>query len=153
MEIKCKQIGQNMIVIIDNEQYSKKIIDTKDRDSLKNKVLLYNKKPSDSLKNQILKIISPTVVAKETKAIKKKGLEKAIKKESKKSSKSKNKGKNDNLVTKVEIEFKEGNFSEEEINRLESLLRKKKESIKSESKSEVREQDNSYNSGGRERNR
>ncbi len=156
MEIKCKQVGQNMIVVIDNEQYCKKMTETKDRDSLKNKVLLYNKKQSETLKNQILKIISPKVIEKEIKETKKKGIEKGIKKETKKITKLKGKvkeKKNDNLVTKVETEFKKGNFSQEEIERLEELLKKKKEAIKTEPKSEIAREDNNSNTHGRERNR
>lgn len=146
--IKCKQIGQNMIVFFGNEKHSKKC--TPDEiTSIKNKAKLYEKKPTEALKKQIINLLNKKVVEKEVKKSKENGIKKLIKKGTKKVSKKKvpsTKG----LVDKVETEFKEGNFTQDEIIRLEALLKKKKETI--EKKAEVKQQDNN-DGGSRERYR
>lgn len=57
--INFKSVGQNVILIIDNEKYSKKIEDKEIRASLKEKVEKYNTKPTKSLKTTILKEMLP----------------------------------------------------------------------------------------------
>lgn len=130
-EIKAKQIGLSMLLVIDGKKYSKKC--TKEEiSSIKNKVLLYEKKPSETLKKQILKLIDKTIIEKETIKAKEKGLKKAIKKSKSKVIKKKEESKS--LVDQVEQEFKEGNLTESEIKQLEDLLRKQKVSLQIEEK-------------------
>ncbi len=150
-QIKAKQVGLNMILVIEGTKYSKKC--TKEEiESIKNKVLLFNKKPNKTLQTTILGLIDKTIKEKEKKVAAKKGVKKAIKKEVKKVSKSKVKKESKaDLVTEVEVEFKAGNFSKEEIERLEALLKKKKEALKIEEKPVVKEQDNATNTRSRER--
>lgn len=149
-QIKLKQVGQNLIAIIDGKQYSKMFANKEERDSVKNKVLLYNKKPTKALQTAILKLIDKTIIEKETKIAKTKGVKKAIKKEVKKSAKKSPKKENDDLVKTVETEFKAGNFGEEQIKRLEDLLRKKRATL--EPKAVIKQED-SNNDGSRERYR
>lgn len=132
-EIKCKQIGQNLTIVIGKKTYSKRFDDKDKREAMKNKIALENKKPSESRRNQILKAFDKSIEEKETKVAKKKGLKKAIEKVRKAISKPK-KIDTTTLVETVEKEYQEGNFTEDEITRLENLLKKKKEEIRIEEK-------------------
>jgi len=132
-EIKCKQIGQNLTIVVDGKTYSKRFEDKDKREAMKNKILLENKKPLESRRNQILKAFDKSIEEKETKVAKKKGLKKAIEKVRKAISKPK-KIDTTTLVETVEKEYQEGNFTEDEITRLENLLKKKKEEIRIEEK-------------------
>lgn len=155
-EIKSKQVGKNLIVIIDGKKYTKVGKNTEELQPIKNKILLYNKKNSEALKKTIIKLVDKTVDEKEAKAAKKKGLKKGIKKEVKKSSKKKGKKTNTRtLVDTVKEEFTEGNFTDGEIKELEDLLRRKKEAVanKEEPQQEVAKQESSSNERSRERYR
>lgn len=132
-EIKCKQIGQNLIIVIGKKAYSKRFDDKDKREAMKNKIALENKKPSQSRREQILRAFDKSIEEKETKVAKKKGLKKAIEKVRKTISKPK-KVDTSTLVETVEKEYQEGNFTEDEITRLENLLKKKKEEIRKEEK-------------------
>ena len=151
-EIKAKQVGKNVIVIIDNQKFTK-VCTAEEATTLKNKILLFNKKNSKSLKEQILKLVDKSIKVKEEKEAKTKGIKKALKKVTKSVKSKFKKVESKSLVEQVETEFKEGNFSEEEIKRLEDLLKKKKEALISEPKAEVKAQDSTSDNGSRERYR
>lgn len=154
-QIKAKQVGLNMIVVINEQKYSKKC--TKEEiDSIKNKILLYNKKPTKTLENQLIKMFDKTIEKKEIEKAKAKGIKKTIKKTTAKVKKNSNKkGDNQGLIEEVKTEFKSGNFTKEQIEELENLLRKKKEALVKgeEPKAIVQQQDNPTNGGTRERYR
>ena len=132
-EIKCKQVGQNLTIVIGKKTYSKRFEDKDKREAMKNKIALENKKPSQSRREQILRAFDKSIEEKETKIAKKKGLAKAIEKVRKSISKPK-KMDTTTLVETIEKEYQEGNFTEDEITRLENLLKKKKEEIRKEEK-------------------
>lgn len=54
--VQLKVIGQNVILIVDNEQFSTKIVEKKDRENIKVLVDSYLKKPSDKVLDNILKM-------------------------------------------------------------------------------------------------
>ena len=54
--VQLKVIGQNVILIVDNEQYSTKLVEKKDRENVKVLVDSYLKKPSDKVLDNILKM-------------------------------------------------------------------------------------------------
>jgi hypothetical protein len=122
-EISAKQIGLNIIVIIDGEKYSKKS-DATEIASIKNKILLYNKRPDSKRKQDIIRIFDKKIGEKEKKEATKKGLKKAIKKVKKE--KVVKKKEDLSLVDSVVKEYKDGNLTDEEIQTLEDLLKKKK---------------------------
>lgn len=131
-EIKAKQVGNNLIVVIDGKKHTKVCKTKKESDVIKNKILLFNKRNTKTLKGEILNLVDKTIKAKEEKTAKEKGLKKAIKKATKKIAKKSPKKVEDTktLVEQVESEFHSGNFSDDEIKRLEDLLAKKKEEAK-----------------------
>ena len=79
-EISAKQIGNNLIVIIDGKKYTKVCKDKKEIDPIKNKILLYNKRNTVALKEEILSIVDKVTQKKEEQKTKEKGLKKSIKK-------------------------------------------------------------------------
>lgn len=152
-QIKSRKVGNKLFATIEGKVYQKVCTD-EEVESIKNKILLYNKKPTKTLLNTIIKMIDKTIEKKEVATAKEKGVKKAIKKvtKSKAKAKSTKKAEPKDLITEVETEFKAGNFNKEEIERLEDLLRKKKEAIKEEPKAVVKQQD-SNDGGYRERYR
>lgn len=64
-EISFKQIGQNVIVIVDGQQFTKKMAEKSDRESLKEKILTFNKKNTVTLQKEIVAVF--TVQAEATK--------------------------------------------------------------------------------------
>jgi tRNA C32,U32 (ribose-2'-O)-methylase TrmJ len=132
-EIKCKQVGQNLTIVVAGKTYSKRFDDKEKREAMKNKILLENKKPSESRRNQILKAFDKTIEEKEVKVAKKKGLKKAIEKIKKAVTKTK-KVDTTTLIETVEEEYEKGSFTEQEIDYLQEVLRKKKEKLLSEQK-------------------
>jgi len=91
-EIIAKRYGKNLVVMIDGTKITR-VIDTdkdkKDEVSIKNKILLYNKKNSKELKDQIIALVDTKKKEKEKKVAEKKGLKKSIKKEAKATTKNK----------------------------------------------------------------
>lgn len=81
--ISAKQIGKNLIVIIDGKKYTKIAPTTSEITSIKTKILLYNKKNDPSKKEELLRLIDKTVVEKEKKAAVKAGVKAIVKKEAK----------------------------------------------------------------------
>lgn len=149
-QISAKQIGLNIIIVIDNVKYSKKS-DATEIASIKNKVLLYNKRPDAKRKQDIIRIFDKKIEEKEKKEATKKGIKKAISKVKKKVNKVVKKKEEISLVDSVVKEFKEGNISDDDITKLEELLKKKKDEKIAEVVVAVK--DNATNSGYRERYR
>ena len=54
--VQLKVIGQNVILIVENEQFSTKMVEKKDRENVKVLVDSYLKKPSDKVLDNILKM-------------------------------------------------------------------------------------------------
>jgi hypothetical protein len=52
-EISYKAIGQNVIIVVNGKQYSKKMIEKSMRDEVKNMVISYNKKKSFRKVNEV----------------------------------------------------------------------------------------------------
>ena len=125
-EIVAKKYGRNLVVVIDGQKMTK-VINTEDdkkvEESIKNKILLYNKKNNDSVKDQIIGLIDTTKQIKEKEVAEKKGIKKAIKKEVKKEKVVKKATKsNVNLIE--ELQSKE--LTKDDVTKLEELLAKTK---------------------------
>lgn len=78
-QITVKQVGQNIILNVDGTQYSKRIPEKEIRDIIKEDVKSYNKKNKASILNNILEVMTASVVKDETKP--KEAAKKASKKE------------------------------------------------------------------------
>ncbi len=85
-----KKIGVNIIVTHGKEKYSTKA-SKEDSEKIMQKIALYNKKPSDSLKNQIVKLLAPKTTEKKKEKEKVETEIKGYKKLAKKEIKSKSK--------------------------------------------------------------
>ncbi len=86
-EITFKQIGLNVILVIEGEKFSKKIEAKEDREKLKAQVEAYNKKPTA----KALKIIQTTMTANTVEAKKVEEKEKVVKQAEQKLEKKKSK--------------------------------------------------------------
>jgi hypothetical protein len=127
--IVAKKYGRNLVIVIDDKKITKVINTEEDKkieESVKNKILRYNKKNNEILKDEIIKLIDKTIVENENKIIEKKGIKKSIKKEIK----SKKNIKKEKLDIITELESKE--LSIDDINKLEKLLQKTKKIQKTE---------------------
>lgn len=86
-QFKAKKIGANMIATMGTEKYSRKV-SKEEGDAIIKKITLYNKKPNETAKKAIIKMLTPESVKikeeKEKNQAKVKGLKQQIKKESKK---------------------------------------------------------------------
>ena len=72
-QISAKQVGKNIIVIIDNVKHSKAIPTPEERKEILSKVETYNKKNSDKiLKEIITKLAPPAKESKKEKVVKEK---------------------------------------------------------------------------------
>lgn len=80
----AKKIGANLIATFNNEKYSKRVT-KEEADVVMKKMEMYNKKPSDRMKSQIITLLTPATTAAKKQAevveMKKKGYQKLIKKE------------------------------------------------------------------------
>lgn len=135
-EIKLKQIGKNFITVVDNKKYtlvnpSKKVLET-----LKTKILIFNKRNSGIKKKEILEIVDIKTQKEEVLKTKVKGIIKVLKKDTKKRKSTKTKEVvktleqiEVDLISKVETAFNNKELTEEEIKRLEDLLAQKKIAI------------------------
>jgi len=87
-QFSLKKIGANVIATLDGKKAGSRKISQEDYEIIVRKVTLYNKKPSETAKNTILKLLSPEttkkVKQKEDTETKIKGYKKLQKKESKK---------------------------------------------------------------------
>lgn len=136
-EIAVKQVGMNIITTVDGKPHTKMIKEKDERtsfiESLKTKVLIYNKKPSKAKKEEILIMVSKELVEKEKKTAKKKGIQKIIKKDKKTAKKgAKPKADKKSLVDEVKTAHENKELTETEVDELLAILRRKKESIKQE---------------------
>lgn len=128
-KISAKKVGVNIISTIDGKTYSAKLSD-KDKEVLKKKIEMFNKKNTDANKKAIIKLLSPVATEKEaTKErleTKQKGLKKLAKK-TVKEAKAKSKSKPDKeakvLIADVEKALSANDLTVEE---LEALLKKAK---------------------------
>lgn len=120
-----KKIGQKVIASIDKKSYSKSMTD-KEYTSLENKVKLYNKKATEAIKANIIKLLTPeeTKKAKEKDDLKVKS--KAIKKQIKKTSKTADKDTIEKKITLADIEnsLEKEELTEAEIQALLNKLKK-----------------------------
>lgn len=78
---KVKQVGNNLIFVIGGKQYSKAIVDKTERESIKNKILLYSKRPSKAGLDFLIKYFDKAATKKETLIAKSKGVKKLVKKQ------------------------------------------------------------------------
>lgn len=85
--IFAKQVGKNLIVIIDGKKYTKIAPTQVELTSIKTKILLFNKTKSTSKKEELMRLIDKTVAIKETKEAVRKGVKTSIKKEVKENKK------------------------------------------------------------------
>jgi len=118
-EISYKAIGQNVIIVLDEQKYSKKIVEKTEREEIKQLVISYNSKNSKTLENKILLIF-----IKKQEELKKKKVksEKILKKLEDIKEKTIN---NTEVLSLSDLEEKEF-LSDEEYNRVSSLLDKHK---------------------------
>lgn len=127
-KLTAKQVGKNIIVMINGEKKTKVTKDKKEADSIKKKIELYNKNPNEARLNQIVDIFDKVKKEKEKKEAKKKGIKKAIKKEKKGEKKETKKREVKrasvaDIISKAESKL----LSDDEIKRLENLIKTQKE--------------------------
>jgi hypothetical protein len=124
-EIVAKKYGRNLVIVIDGVKKTKIINtdkDKKDEESIKNKILLYNKKNNKMLKEEILYLIDSNKAKNDEVEAKAKGLKKSIKKETKKLESKQIIKSNIDLLNEID----ENNLSELDTKRLEVILAKSK---------------------------
>jgi len=124
-EIVAKKYGRNLVIVIDGVKKTKIINtdkDKKDEESIKNKILLYNKKNNKMLKEEILYLIDTNKAKNDEVEAKAKGLKKSIKKETKKLESKQIIKSNIDLLNEID----ENNLSELDTKRLEVILAKSK---------------------------
>ena len=128
-EVKVKQIGKNLITVINVTKDSTEV------ESIKNKVKIYNKKLDEKSFKIVINIFDKTKIEKENKINKAKGIKKAIKKIEKVTKKKPViKASSSSLIDIVVDEHKSGNLTQDDIKRLEDLLSAKKEELLKEQK-------------------
>ncbi len=125
-KIVAKKYGRNLVVVIDSQKMTK-VINTDDdkkiEESIKNKILLYNKKNNESIKEQIISLINSTKSVKEKEIAERKGIKKAIKTETKKEKVSKNTIK---PISKLISELEVSEITEDDAKKLQELINKNK---------------------------
>ncbi len=126
-KISAKKVGVNIISTIDGKTYSAKLSD-EDKETLKTKIGMFNKKNTDTIKKAIIKLLSPVTAEKEAKKEKLETKQKGLKKLAKKTVKeAKAKAKPDKetkvLIADVEKALTANDLTVEE---LEALLKKAK---------------------------
>lgn len=121
-QIKAQKVGKNLIIVIDNKKLVKKDITDKEEVSIKNKILLFNKKPNETLKKSIINLVDKTIEVKAKKEALKKGLKKSIKKQPK--AKKEVKRTIDTLINKIKTsEIKRDNLTPDEISNLAAFFK------------------------------
>lgn len=117
-QLSAKQIGRNVIIIIEGAKFSKKTIDNEEVKSIKLKIDLYNKKPTPARLKELIKIFNPNVEKEEKLKQEEKGLKKIIKKETKKEAETSKKEialrkkQNLDLITKVKGFYKKAKIKD-----------------------------------------
>ncbi len=132
--ITAKQIGKNLIVVIDGKKHTK-VCNTKEEiEPIKNKILLFNKRNSASLKKEILSLVDKSIGEKDKKDAKTKGLKKSLKKVVKKASvKTAKKAKVEkDLIAGLKEKSESEGLDADEVTQLEELIRKNKKVIAKE---------------------
>lgn len=160
-KLSARQIGRNIIMMIESVKFSKKTEDDGEVKSIKNKIELYNKKPSKVLLDQIKGLMTSTKIKeKEVKAQVKKGVKAQVKKETKKTT-SKKVVKDEvkieepekDLIEEVRKAHADGTVTDEQIKSLQDLLKKmedkkKEEAPKEEAKKEEQKSSSGYSRRG-----
>ena|SRR5580765_7369743 len=125
-KISAKKIGVNMIATIDGKKYSAKL-SAENVEAVKKRIELYNKRPSETGKKAIIKLLTPETVKKEATKEKLKTKEKGYKKLVKRSIKQ-IKAKSADKETRILIRDVEEALVAEDISvaELEELLRRAK---------------------------
>lgn len=118
-EISYKQVGQNIIVIVDGQQYSKKEISKEKRDAIKEMVTKFNSKNTVTLQKQIVAEFNKKTEEIKEKVAKVAKVEKKVSKATKTSTATKE------LLIVDDLEQKD-TLSDNETKRLEALLSKHK---------------------------
>lgn len=122
----AKKIGANMIATVGTERYARKVT-MEESEVIMKKITLYNKRPTETSKKALIKLLTPeTVKAKEEKEkveAKVKGLKQQVKKEIKKE-----KGNKDNIEQKDLLGQLEDLFAadSEAVDKIQALLNKYK---------------------------
>ena len=87
-KIQIKQIGQNLLLNIGNENFSKKVEDKDEREKIKSLVASYDKKPTKKLEQEIRKSFTINTEIKKTEQIVAKKVAKKVGKQQQEASKS-----------------------------------------------------------------
>ena len=154
-KLSARQVGRNIITIIDGEKYSRKTESDSEVKSIKTKIEKYNKTPSKDLKEKIIQWFSANKkgkVEKEKKEMVKKGLKSSIKKEAKKATKKKGSKISDEpergeeLVEKVKAAHAAGTMTDDQIRDLQKLLAEQEQKRAEQREQEKREEDQQRNS-------
>jgi chromosome segregation ATPase len=140
-KIESKQIGKNLNVTIEGDTKLKTLTGSKEELSpVKDLITSYKAKPTKKLLDAIQKALTPVTTKKveEKKAVEQKieqekvavkGKLQQAKKETKRVTKGNNSKKR--LVDEIKERLNSGNTTQDEINELEALIKKQKETIKS----------------------
>lgn len=140
-KIESKQIGKNLNVTIEGDPKLKTLTGSKEElTPVKELITSYKAKPTKKLLDAIQKALAPVTTKKveekkvaeakiEKEKIAVKGKMQQAKKEVKKVAKGNNAKKR--LVDEIKDRLKNGDTTQDEINELEALIKKQKESIKS----------------------
>lgn len=118
-EISYKQVGQNIIVIVDGQQYSKKEISKEKRDTIKEMVIKFNFKNTVTLQKQIIAEFNKKTEEIKEKVAKVAKVERKVAKANKVTTATKD------LLVVDDLEQKD-TLSDSEIKRLKALLNKHK---------------------------
>ncbi len=143
-ELKYRQLGMNILITIDGKKLSKTEKDKAKRDSIINKIKLYNKLNSEAKKKELITLFSKLEEKKTKETAIKKGVKKGIKKVEKdtkrKDSKIKSvKEKETDLIKELTDKANSGGLTDKDISNLEDIIKKsrKLEEIKEEAKPTV----------------
>lgn len=127
-KFSIKRIGNNVVARFGSKGYSKKFSNEKEIENILNKAKLYDKKPTESRKNEIIKLLTPVATKKSEKAVVAKSVKRKIAKEVKKQEESKEKVDQKSLLEQLEDEL---TTNPESVDALQTLLDKFKKPIES----------------------
>lgn len=126
----AKKIGANLIATFNKEKYARKV--SKEEASIvMKKMEMYNKKPSDRMKAQIVKLLTPaTIKAKQDEEAieaKAKGIKHQIKKEVKRSKSKDSEKERINLIEQVETAIRKNEVDVEQLQAMVDRYKKVEE--------------------------
>lgn len=155
--LAARQVGRNVIIMIEGKKFSKKTEDNDEVLEIKKKIDLYNKQPSEARLEKIKNIfITEADKEKEKKEVVKKGLKTGIKKEKKKATVKKavkeaeEPKTGEQLVEEVKAAHAAGTMTDDQIESLQSLLAKEaQERAAKKEQEEERERTQRSSSTGR----